>query len=454
MNHVTVLTVALAVTGVMLAPAFAADQLLQPGDYVGVVGDSITERMGYTVFIEDYLLMCKPVPNVQLSQFGWGGVQGRPQGIQNDLLRFGPNVVTICLGMNEGGYGPMTDEKGQRFLDELRVTVKTLKAGKVRLVVLGTPGCVDSDTFRNNNIFKVNPLKGSVEASVVYNDTLRQLGVIAKQVAGEEGVAFADVHAPMMDVMAKAKAKYGPTYHLAGGDGVHPDRNGHLVMAYAFLKAMGCSGDVGTIVVDLAAGSATASEGHKVLACKDGTVDLESTRYPFCFQGDPKDTSSTSGVIEFLPFNDDLNRLKLVVKGAKGEKVRVTWIAPAAAAMGAAPVAGGGQTAFTQASHQFPAAELAKGVNLAAAFIENPFCEPFRKVEARITRQQQGELPLVKTLMHSLPDFERALPDEKESLSRIAEGLIKRSKALRDEAAAAVVPVQHRIKIEVVEKQP
>ncbi len=28
-----------------------------------------------------------------------------------------------------------------------------------------------------------------------------------------------------------------------GRDGVHPDRNGHLVMAYAFLKALGCDGN-------------------------------------------------------------------------------------------------------------------------------------------------------------------------------------------------------------------
>ena len=69
----------------------------------------------------------------------------------------------------------------------------------------------------------------------------------------EEGVVFANVLDPMIDVMTKAKAKYGHDYHLAGGDGVHPDRNGHLVMAYAFLKALGCDGNIGSITVDLTA---------------------------------------------------------------------------------------------------------------------------------------------------------------------------------------------------------
>ena len=457
MKQIIVLVLAFAVTSVAGGIAFAADQALQPGDYVGVIGDSITEQRAYTVFIEDYLLMCKPAANVQLSQFGWGGVQSRPGGIQKNVLRFGPSVVTVCLGMNEGGYGPMDGEKGKRFLDQQRVIAKTLTEGKVRLVILGTPGCVDSDTFRKNNIFKVNPLKGGVEASVVYNETLRQLGEVSRQAAGAAGVAFADLHTPMMAVMAKAKAKYGPTYHLAGGDGVHPDRNGHLVMAYAFLKAMACSGDIGTIAVDVAANSATATDGHKVLGCKDGAVEIESTRYPFCFFGDPKDTGSTSGVIEFFPFNDDLNRLTLVVKGAQGEKVRVTWIATPDAATGAAPAgaapAGGAaaQAVFTQASREFSAADLAKGINLAATFIDNPFCEPFRRVESKIARQQETELWLVKTLLSTLPEYERAIPDEKDALARIADAIVKRSKALRDESAAAVVPVRHTIRIGALE---
>ena len=95
--------------------------------------------------------------------------------------------------------------------------------------------------------------------AAVYNKTLGQLRDIAREVAQEEGVPFADVHEPMMAACAKAKAKFGAKYHTAGADGIHPDRNGHLVMAYAFLKALGCDGDIGTIRVDLAAGKAEAT---------------------------------------------------------------------------------------------------------------------------------------------------------------------------------------------------
>ena len=62
------------------------------------------------------------------------------------------------------------------------------------------------------------------------------------------------------------------------------------------------------------------------------------------------------------------------------------------------------------ASKEFPAEELAKGINLAAEFLDNPFSEAFRKVEEKIAEQQGMEVDLVKSLMHNLPEYERAAP--------------------------------------------
>ena len=46
---------------------------LQAGDTVAICGDSITEQKEYSVFTEDYLLMCQPVPDLKAHQFGWSG---------------------------------------------------------------------------------------------------------------------------------------------------------------------------------------------------------------------------------------------------------------------------------------------------------------------------------------------------------------------------------------------
>ena len=398
--------------------AFArAEEGLRQGDFVAVVGDSITEQKLYSVFMEDYLLMCQPQLKLRIAQFGWGGetAPGFASRMANDMLPFQATVATTCFGMNDGGYSPMTPDKAQRYRQGQETIVRRAKEAGVRLFVVGSPGCVDADTFHNDPA-----------AATMYNRTLQAERDIAREVAQAEGVRFADVIDPMLDVMTKAKAKYGKQYHLAGGDGVHPSENGHLVMAYALLKGLGCNGQIARISVDLAQDKAEASEGHKVLACAKGTVELESSRYPFCFFGDPASPGSTRGVLEFFPFNEDLNRFTLIVKGGKADRYQIGW---------------------GKESKEYSAAELAAGINLAAEFLDNPFSEPFRKVDGAVRNQQGFETPLVKSLLHSLPEYKRMLPDEAATLDRLAEKGIDRDKVMFAASAAAVVPVRHTITI-------
>lgn len=401
-------------------PGMAAEPGLQQGDHVAVIGDSITEQKSYSVYIENYLLMCRPKAGLTVTQFGWGGetADGFSKRMANDCLRFKPTVATTCFGMNDGRYSPMDDNKAKWYREAQRSVVRQLKEAGVRFIVLGSPGVVDADTFRKDPA-----------AAEMYNKTLAALRDIDRELAKEEGVGFADVHGAMMEVMTKAKAKYGKGYHVGGGDGVHPDRNGHLAMAYAFLKALGCDGDIGTINVDLGKGAATATDGHRIQAVKDGAVEVVSERYPFCFYGEADKPSSTRGVIEFMPFNQDLNRFRLVVINAGAAKVKVTW---------------------GKESREYAAAELEKGINLAADFLDNPFSEPFRQVEGVIFKQQEMETPLVKQAMHNLPVYARLLPEEKPVFERIAAALIKQDVDARTAAAAAVKPVAHTVLIQPV----
>ena len=369
----------------LLLVSTAAAQQLQRGDNVAVCGDSITEQKIYSVFIEDYLLMCQPAAGLQAHQFGWSGesVPGLVSRMETEVIPFKPTVATTCYGMNDGGYLPIDPERQKRFREGTEMMVKNFKAAGVRLIVVGTPGVVDTDSFDKKAGKKV-PAKD-------YNEqTLADLGNIARQVASEQGVAFADLHTPMLDAMGKLKAKYGNGYAIAG-DGIHPQAAGHLVMAYAFLKALGCKGDVGTITYDARNGTATASEGHRVIAATKSGVEVESSRYPFCFTGDPASPNSTRGVLEFLPFNEELNRLLLVVKNSAAPNMTVTWGA---------------------ASKTFTAAQLGKGINLAAEFPDNPFSQPFAEEEKAIRQQQEFETPGVKNILHTLPGWSVLLPEE------------------------------------------
>jgi len=286
--------------------------------------------------------------------------------------------------------------------------------------VLGSPGVVDTQTFW-----------GGVERAQKYNPILGKLKDVGREVAAEEGVPFADIHDVMAEVMAKAKAKYGKAYPLAGqDDGVHPDENGHLVMAHVFLKALGCDGDIGQITMDLRSGKATASAGHRVLSCSGGSVTVESSKYPFCFYGEPSSPHSPKGILEFLPFNEELNRFKLVVKGAPAtSRVRVTW---------------------GEVSKEFSGADVERGINLAAEFYDNPFSAQFLKVEEAVKMQQDYETPLVKQLMHSMTALEPLVPEEKASFDAIEAAGMRKARLLFDVAAGRVTPVTHSIKVELV----
>lgn len=390
---------------------------LQPDDRVAICGDSITEQKLYSLYIEDYLLMCKPQPNLRTNQFGWSGETswGFADRMDNDVLPFKPTVATTFYGMNDGGYTMLADERAHQFQQATTQIIQAFKKAGVRFIVVGSPGAVDTDTFK----FLSTP--------AVYNKTLGQLGEMAEAIAKKEGVAFVDVHSEMLKVMAAAKAKYGHSYAVAGPDGIHPGPNGHLVIAYCFLKALGCDGNIGTIQFDAAAGKATATAGHKILAATANSIQIESSKYPFCFFGDPATPNATSGIIQFFPFNDDLNRFMLIVKNAPASGMKVT---------------------FGPKAKNFSKAELEKGINLAAEFLDNPFNSAFTKAEQAIAAQQAFETPAVKQLLHNAPQYRDLLPSEQETFTKLVAATLKRDEELQTAASAAVVPVTYTIKIE------
>jgi hypothetical protein len=348
----------------------------------------------------------------------WEAADGFLQRMGQDVLPFHPTVATLSYGIIDGGGGALDQGAATRYRTALSGIVRQLHEKGVRLVVVGSPGCVDSETYHSDP-----------KQAEVFNTTLSALRDIGRDLAQGQKAVFADVFDIMMDTMEKAKAKYGRPYMFVGWDGQSPTQNGSLVMAYAFLKALGCDGDLGTITLDLATNQATGTSGHKILSCANGRIEVESTRYPFCFFGDPFRSDSTSGIVEFFAFNKDLNRLMLVGQNAQpAVRYRVTW---------------GG------AYKVFKGSDLAKGVNLAAEFQSNPFCGQFQAVERQIHVQQDYESN-AKTLLHSLPSYRDALPDEVESIDRMQDKLLARDATFAKASSAAVLPVTHTIVVEAV----
>jgi lysophospholipase L1-like esterase len=409
-----------------LTPAFARDQaapksLLIENARVAVIGDSITEQKLYSKYIEAYLLACIGRQDITVFQFGWSGerADGFANRLANDLAVFGPNVATTCYGMNDGSYQPYNEAIGKAYEGNMRRVIEGLKAAGVAHIAVGSPGGVDPDFFTR--------LDGKV-----YNATLAQLRDIAGRLATENGLNFANVYDSMMEALPKSKATLGATYAPFGGDGFHPSPAGQLLMASAFLKALGLDGAIGTITVDLAAKKTTASDGHTVVSEADGTVELESTRWPFCHDAGTTDAGSTRSILPFTGFNEDLNRLTLKVNGLTAAKAKVTW---------------GG------ASMEFTREQLEAGINLAAAFPATPFDASFRTVMEAVATKQAYETVSIKNLVTHFRLFAEDAKTDAEFAAALAT-IRKKVSSKHAELDAAVrthlKPVKHSVKIEAL----
>ncbi len=345
--------------------------LLERGDRLAICGDSITEQKMYSRIMETYLTVCVPELEVTVRQYGWSG-EVAPffhYRMQSDVLRFNPTIATTCYGMNDHRYQPYKSEFGLTYEKSSAAIIRKFKERGIR-VVQGSPGTVGKMPSW------VKEALGTIDD---LNLSLLELRNIDARLARDEQVAFADVFLSMLVAGFDAQQKYGADYMISGKDGVHPGWSGQLVMAHAFLKALGLDGDIGTITLDLSSGTAEASAGHRVLSASRNKVQLESEKYPFCATGQPDKDSSIRSGMALVSFNEQLNRFMLVARNGKAKRYRVTW----------------GDTAKS-----YTAGELAKGINLADDFHENPFSEAFNKVDEAVLKKQTYETKQIKRLFH------------------------------------------------------
>ena len=414
-----------------------ARPVIQKGDVVAVCGDSLTDQREYSVYIEEYLLMCQPAPGVKTLECGWGGstTPHFASHMGRDVMTLSPTVATIEFGVNDAGSNVMDATAADHYREGLKKLIANFQRGNTRTVIIGSPVVVDTFYFRNS--------KHPDVSAAQFNETLGQFGEIVKEVAASsQGVVFADLHSPMMEAMAKSKAKYGERYPFSNEtDGVHGGPNYHLVMAYGFLKAMGFDGNIGTIVYDDATGAATAAGGHRVVSSQPGKIVIESSRFPFCFFHGTLDADQQSSpgqftgnwrygdapILPFVPFNQDLNRYTLTVQNLKSPKAKITW---------------------GEEFREFTAAELARGINLAAEFLKNPFVKPFAAVEKAVLFKQDFETQFISHFLYDRTNLMQMAPGKSAAIDQMESGFRGVHEGLLEQCERAVKPVTHTILIE------
>lgn len=324
MRQLNLLVIAAFLT---IASAVHAQQIkpFKAGDRVTFVGNSITDGGQYHSYIWLYYMTHFPNQRVWMANLGIGGDTSEDilRRFDGDVLSKNPTVLTLTFGMNDTGYGyndakdkkaygDSTVQRAQGFFNQIVNKIKNRR--DLRIVMIGTSPYDETSTLNDN------PLKGK-------NAVMQQIIGLQKQAAQQYGWEFLDFNQPMLDINKEQQAK-DPKFTICGNDRVHPDNDGHMVMAYLFLKGQGMIGkDIANVNIDASQGKVLQSDNCKITDLKnDGraiSFDYLANSLPY-----PLDTIARGwgfkrpqrDVVKLIPsFMKDLDNEQLKVSGLQGD---------------------------------------------------------------------------------------------------------------------------------------
>lgn len=317
----------LAVASVCLAGSALAQTVkpFQKGERAVFLGNSITDGGHYHSYIWLYYMTRFPDMNLRILNGGIGGdtAYDMNKRLDGDIFSMKPTVLMVTFGMNDSGYYEYNGDNGKEFgeqkyqescknFEQMEKRFKGLP--NTRMVMVGTSPYDETAQIKDNTCFKTK------------NETIKRLVEVQKEAAARNHWEFTDLNAPMVALNQQFQQK-DPAFTLCGGDRIHPDNDGHMVMAYLFLKAQGFSGkSVADMEINANKNQAVKSENCTISNIKktgkDLSFDYLAHALPY-----PLDTiargwgqkKSQSEVVKVVPFMDEMNREILKVTGLKGQ---------------------------------------------------------------------------------------------------------------------------------------
>lgn len=318
--------VLIAVVCMVYTTAFA--QVVKPfkeGERAVFLGNSITDGGHYHSYIWLYYMTRYPNMNLRIFNGGIGGDTAFDMNkrLDGDIFCLQPTVLMVTFGMNDSGYfeynGDTPKEFGeQKYQESIKNYCQMEKRFKelphTRIVMVGTSPYDETAQLKDNSPFKTK------------NETIKRIVEYQKESANKNGWEFTDLNAPMVALNQKFQQK-DPAFTLCGNDRIHPDNDGHMVMAYLFLKAQGFAGkDVANIEINASrkqvANSVNCTISNIKKVGKDLSFDYLAEALPY-----PLDTiargwgqkKSQAEAMKIVPFMSEMNREMLKVTGLKGQ---------------------------------------------------------------------------------------------------------------------------------------
>lgn len=378
-----------ALLALFAAALTAADFYVKDGDRVVFFGDSITDQRLYTTYVETYCVTRFPGRKMTFVHSGWGGdrVSGGAGGpidvrLERDVFAYKPTVLTIMLGMNDGGYKPFDQTTFENFVNGYISIVRTAKAKLPGLRVTAIqPSPYDDVT-------QPPKFEGG------YNAVLRKFGDFLREFGSTEQIFVADMNTPVVENLRKAVAIDPAGAQKIIPDRVHPGPAGHLLMAAALLKAWNAPSLVSDVFIDFKEGRVVRSTNARISVFEPENLSWTQVDYalPMPVKAgafNPNDDAAMTLALQSSDFVEALNREMLFVKGLDAGKYTLK--------IDGAPIG------------DFSDADLIAGINLAA--FPTPMMKQAEQVHALTakhtgvhnTRWRQLQVPLQTDNAQKLP---------------------------------------------------
>jgi lysophospholipase L1-like esterase len=405
----------LAVVAFWAAPARADDFFFKDGDTVVVIGDSITEQHLYSNYLEMWTVTRFPNWKLTFRNTGIGGdvSPGGNGRFERDVLRYHPTAMTVDFGMNDGGYGGFDEKRFANYMKGLQGMADQAKKTNLRVAWI-TPQPLD------------NGDQGKT-ALTAYNQTLEKFSAGVKDIATKNEGRFVDQFHPYLAVLDKARTASDKYERITAGDAVHPGPPGQALMAASILKGLDFPTQVASAEIDAAAGKGT-GKNCKVtsVVAKDGGVSFEQLDEALPFF-----PAEAAPILKWAPLLEEMNDYRLTVKGLPEGTYAVRL--------------GGKQVA------EYKAADLAKGVNLAAAALkEGPIADQVKAVKAAVEAKNKYHHDAIfrGVVLSPVPDWLKLSSEEIEQRRQAAfKERMEKMADLDDAVRKSLVMKAHTVEI-------
>ena len=216
------------------------------------LGDSITYAGEYVDDVEAYYVTRFPDMHLEFINLGLssetvsglsepghaGGKYRRPdlhERLGRVLDKTKPDLAFVCYGMNDGIYQPLDEARLKAFQDGMKSVHEQIAATGAKVIHL-TPPVFDPVPIKEK--LSTNGAAGFSHPYEGYNQVLDRFSewLLSQRAAGWD---VADLHGPMNHWLAEQR-KRDANFNFTK-DGVHPDVNGHWIMAKQILIYLGAS---------------------------------------------------------------------------------------------------------------------------------------------------------------------------------------------------------------------